>query len=243
MGRIGRFQVVVGIGPLMVPCLQLVLVMRCLGVVVASLLLAACPGEVPIDPPHGDAGEAIPDGSINPGNGLTVTFALVSPIPIDANMATIERITFRAMSVRAIGDAASGDARTTQNDYLMKWTASESPAAIAFAEAPIGLYSSVAIQLAPKNGEAAWELHGECMRNNERLDFEIDSDEPLSLSVPVNEMLSPGGSATIAIQLDAAAVIGNIDWDAQAKDGDKVTIDEDSAAMPQIIAALRASLK
>lgn len=222
----------------MVPCLLPVMVMRCLGALAASLLLVACPG--PGDDPVVDGGA---DDGDTAGEGLTITFALDTAFPITtADNTIIDRIDMRAASVRAIGDAAPGDGRTTRFDYRLRWDGSDRPEPIRFEEAPVGLYSSVDLDLAAEGDASSIEIAGECTRNGSRVDFEIESEAALSIAITTNEMLAPGGSAAIEIAVAIEAAVAAIDWDAESLDGEgDVTIDDDSAAMTQILAALRTS--
>lgn len=221
----------------MVPCLLPVMVMRCLGALVASLLLVACPG--PGDDPVVDSGT---DGNPS-GEGLTITFALDTAFPVTtADNTIIDRIDMRATSVRAIGDAAPGDARTTRFDYRLRWEGSDRPEPIRFEDAPVGLYSSVDLDLAADGESVSIEIAGECTRNGSRVDFEIESDAALSIAITTNEMLAPGGAAAIEIAVAIEAAVAVIDWDAQPLDGEgDVVIGDGSAAMTQILAALRTS--
>lgn len=207
--------------------------MRVLGVVVANLTLAACPGSdgTPID--------ARPDGG--DGQGLTLEFVTAS-LPIRAGAAAIDEIELECSSIRAIGDAAPGDARTTQLDYRLRWREDDTPEAINFEEAPVGLYSSVGLRLAESGDRVAFVLRGTTTRQGQLVDFEIESTAALDLSVTVDEMLSPGGAATIQLTLEASDLVIGIDWDAQPLDGGKIAIGDGDAAMTQVISALHFAL-
>lgn len=201
-------------------------------------VLAGCPGEIT----SGSDASLPPDGTIEPGNGLTVTFRALEGLPVMIGTTRLDRVRLFATTVRVNGD--SGDASTTRVDYKLEWDAMKSPPSIQFDEAPIGLYSSVELQIEEESGSNGWdafELEGEAVKDGEEHDFDIESHESvISVNLPVETMLAPGSSASIEITVDLAALVANIDWEQVGIDDDTLTIDDDDAAE---ITSIRAQLQ
>lgn len=212
------------------PGLQLALALA------ASCVLAACPG--------GD--DPLPDGPATDGGGdsrgLVVVFATNAPIPVTAGVATISEVVLDASSIRAIGDAAPGDDRTTRLDTRLRWREDEIPEPVGFAAAPVGLYSTIALRLAGDQNETAFRLTGETMRQGDRVDFDIESHAALDLTIAIDAMLAPGGDLTVRLSLDVGALVAPIDWDGEPVDGGRIEISDASPVMAEIIAALRIAI-
>lgn len=207
----------------MVPCLLLVETMRGTWLVGALAVLAGCPsGEVT------DA-DARPDGDDDDG-GLRIRFTTDQPVPGEvAADRRFEEVHLRAGSVRAIGDAAPGDSRTTRNEYELRWHESDTPEAIVFEEAPVGLYSSVEVRLeAEGDDDDAFELEGRAMIEESWFDFEIHGRDSLTIMIATSTELEIGGTATIEIDVDLASMIAGLDFSEFPQVEGRIEIDGDS---------------
>jgi hypothetical protein len=204
----------------------------------ALAALAGCPtGEV--GPEQPDATPA--DGVVGDG-GLTITFTTTQAVPgAVAPGLTLDDVRMHADTVRAIGDAAPGDALTTRNDYELRWHDQDTPEPIRFERAPAGLYSTVELRLAA-GAEYAYEIDGEVMLGAITYPFEIETDEPLTITAAIATTLPPGGSATVEISVDLAAIVQSIDFSAHPIEDGKIEVDgDDSAVQAAIRAALQAA--
>jgi hypothetical protein len=212
------------------------LVMRALGVLIASFLLAACPSEVGTNPPDPDA-RPIDDTSL-PGNGVTIEFdapALPLDLPDDVQL---ERVTLTAMTIRALGDVAS-DSRTTLENTNLTWQAGGEPMSITFDQAPTGVYSKVDIRI------TELELRGEVELEDNDRDFEIDGESMLIDAVidVADTSLEGGGTVTFTINVDFASILAGIDWDQVRTENGKLTIEDRDPEMVAIRAAIDAAFR
>ena len=211
----------------MVPCLQLVMRMRGPGAVVASVLLGACPGPGDANPPAPDARPVI-DGTL-PGNGVTITFA-AADLPIEVtNRVTLRSVRIRTMAIRALGDVAS-DGRTTRENVTLDWRQGAEPAAIAFDQAPTGMYSKVDLRI------TEFELKGTAELRGDDRDFEIEGEsELIDVMVDVPDMsLEGGGTVTFMLAVDLASICAGIDWGDVDEDDDTLKLDDDDPQMPGV---------
>jgi hypothetical protein len=221
-----------------VPWLQPMRVMRRL-VLPAALLFAACgpPGEVPV----GDAG---PDPVDAPEGMAGLEFRWSASGLGENGDATIDRVRFFLRDLRASGDATSGD-ETYQPVHMLEFRADGSgpvPMAVDFRSAPPGRYSAFEFRLArPMDGEAAWDMEGDCMVDDQTYDLEVEDDQESSVSLPLDLVLAPGETVVIDIDVAIDLVVEGIDWSQGQIDDDTLVVDEDSPLMAGIRARLMAS--
>jgi hypothetical protein len=212
----------------MVPRLQLVSIMRGPIIVSGLALLAACPSGGPPDQPDGGAVDS-----------LSIRFQTDQDLPaMTAADRRLKDAQFHADSVRAIGDAAPGDSRTTESDYRMRWHESDQPDPIRFDEAPAGLYSTVEVRFERGDEEHGFEVEGEALLDAVWVPFEIEDDTALTITIGTSTTLAPGGSATIEIDVDLARIIADIDFSQFPIVEGKIEIGDDD---PEI-AAIRAAI-
>lgn len=219
--------------------------MRFVGLLMVGMSLTAC-GEPPA-PTDPDA--QVGDGSIG-GGGLTIKFESTRtdlPGPITSKL-ELDQVVINASYVKAFGNAATGDARTTTSDYTMRWKGTEVPAPIRFDEAPVGYYGSIELRIArvPSDSDA-FDLEGDAEKTvgteEVRYPFNIDSkDIVLTVTVPVQLNLDAGSDATIVIAVDLARLVNMIDFDLVAVDNSELVIDDvNLAEMPVVTSALQAA--
>lgn len=201
-------------------------IMRALGVLFASLMLAACPGQV--GPNTSDA-DIPPDDGTLPGNGVTIRFAAPTlPLALPDNV-ELEKVTITAMTIRALGDVAS-DSRTTLDNTELVWDGNGGPASIVFDRAPTGVYSKLDLRI------TGFELRGEAEVEGSDRDFEIDGESMLiDAVVDVEDLtLEGGGTVTFTINVDLASMLDGIDWDQVRIDDGKLTIEDSDPEMPAV---------
>ena len=195
-----------------------------LGLVV---MLAACPG-----------GDDDVDLDAAPGaSGLRVTWSTNPAIPaaISAD-ARVDAVKLKLSSVRAIGDAAPGDGRTSTGGLELSWTDKDRPAAVRFADAPAGLYSR--LELGSGGDDEEYTIRGQARVGGTWYPFRIEDRTPLSVGIPLDVVLAPGDEVEVPVVLDVAAVIGAVEWDDLELDGGELHVDEDDGEIVPIRAAL-----
>lgn len=197
------------------------------GVAVAAL--AACgPGDI-----GADAGDDDPDGGGSGDSGLRVTWTgrgLGAP----GDDLVIDRVRINLRDLRVVGDAAPGnetyvaalalDLRDTEaiETYLDR--------------APPGMYSALEFSVdGGADEEASWEMLGTVDLGGEIVDWQIEDEGMLPVDLALVGLDLPAGETrTIAVDLDAAAVVDDLDWEALEGNEDRITIDEDSPLMPAL---------
>ncbi len=196
----------------------------------ATVVLAGgCPSDNgPGDQP--DAGRIDGDGGIiNPGSaGLEFRFESIPSSfpgePVGEFSAEIEEVKIILSNVRALGDGADGDERTTLDRLELSWPpddddddGGESGYTVTFRNAPAGIYSELKAQV------VEYEISGRVEVDDDDEEFEIE-DEPLgslslvislgSIDLPANE------SQEVAIEVDLERVVSTLPWDTVEPDDD-----------------------
>lgn len=127
---------------------------------------------------------------------------------------TIEDARFAFDNLRVIGDAGPGDPRTTQSAFEIHWNDNTAPSAIDFADAPIGLYSQLSLQMAGLQLlENSYEIRGTVEINGDPTDFRIEDKIPLPLALQIDEMLLPGKSVKIELEIDFVHALSAVDFE------------------------------
>ena len=134
----------------------------------------------------------------------------------------ITTVTFGVKILRAIGDAAPGDVRTTRTDDAaennnidLDFYENYVPIPQLFRDAPPGVYSTVELRVADsRTASSAIEVTGRASRGGNLVAFQIKSAASVvPISVAVNTELMPRMLATTTIELDVAHLVKDIDWD------------------------------
>lgn len=215
------------------------------GSCVLALLVAACSVESGSRPDSGpdpgdDGGGPGPDAPVG-ASGLVLEFRGVPPLTAILGgdfEAELDRVRIDLESVRAIGDAAPGDERTTRDELRLEWRGGEDdgegaendPVLVSFNEAPPGLYSHILAQVTHYRleGQVELELDGEH-------DFDIDDtpDSPLALTIQLGGVtLEAGETRQITIDVSCGAAVLDTPWDEVTPDGEgDLNVNDDS---PQI---------
>jgi len=199
-----------------------------------ALLVAACSVESGSradagSDPGQDGGGSGPDAP--PGSaGLVLEFRGLPALDADLDgefSLVLEDVRLDLENVRAVGDAAPGDSRTTRDQLRLEWWGSDDgddpnnqPVIVTFDQAPPGLYSNVFAEL------EHYEMQGtaEVVEDNER-DFEIqDTPSSLAISIPLGGvMLEAGETRRVVIEVNCGAAVLGVPWDeVDEEDGDLV---------------------
>ena len=163
----------------------------------AVLLLAGCPA--------GDD-DADTDGGID-ATKLTITWSVAPGVPGPvATGLTVQELHIAYSSVRLIGDAAPGDARTSQGDTEIEWDATRGPPPIEFPAAPPGRYQR--LELGVGGGAEAFAIHGTVTLGGTPTRFEVEDEAPNPVTLePLGVDLPAGASKTIPLVIELTPVL------------------------------------
>ncbi len=218
------------------------------GLLATLLALGGClsaPPGVDIDAGHPGDGDASIDADVPPGGAALVFKWLAKPAPqagVGANM-VIKEIRLPLRDVRAVGDAAPGDIRTSVATLDLRWDDGHAPQVLTFPLAPPGLYSRFEFRVQSVDGKG-YELKGEVTvaGHEDTLKFDIHDNQMLPVSLPLSELeLKVGEVENIEVSLNVAAVLAVIDWQSMQDDDGSYEIDEQSPQIGVIRAALASS--
>lgn len=140
--------------------------------------------------------------------------APVSPPTDIAPDRTLQRARFHAETIRAIGEAAPGDSRTTDADVRLYWEDGEGPKDVQYPSAPPGGYSDVEIQLDQGNDdeEHTYAFRGQVKIDDVWYDYEIEANRPMLVQISTTVQLPAGGAAMVPIDVDLVGLINGIDF-------------------------------
>jgi hypothetical protein len=198
--------------------------------VVAALSLTGCPSEE----------STVPDGGTGQKQGLTVAWSSTQPIPTTDNPSVTEAI-LSVRSVRAIGDAAPGDASTTKERFTLRWSKSEAPAPMVFDHAPAGKYAKIDLVLRD-DGQDTFKLVGVARINGTDVPYEIEGEEQISISIPLpsSATLPAGGMLTVGVKVNLRDIVKDLNLASVPPQGGVIRINEDTA--PGVLAAAQVAL-
>jgi hypothetical protein len=210
--------------------------MRWLASTAFALMHAACSGGSP-------APDALPvDASTG---GLVIEIVAKGGVPqMPDPTIEITTVTFGVKILRAIGDAAPGDMRTTRtddddnNNIDLAFANSLGPVPQLFREAPPGVYSTVELRIADsRTASSAIEVTGRASRGGNLVPFEIKSATSIvPISIAVYTELMPRMLSTATIELDVAGLVKNIDWDTvPLTGGGTLAIGDGDSAMASVV--------
>ena len=214
---------------------------------VAALALGAGVGCEP-EPPgvEVDAGPTSDGGAdAQPGDHAGLVFDWTArPSPSGDNLGPIRVTSIRLplREVRAVGDAAPGDMRTSISELELEWRDGKSPRKLEFSMAPPGLYSRFEFRVQGSGGpSSSFELRGELdlPGHDEPIQLKIEGRQMLPISLPLSGVqLDVGEIETIEISVNLVLVLAAVDWTTLEIDDGKIEIDDGS---PEIF-AIRAAL-
>jgi hypothetical protein len=209
-----------------------------------ALLLAACSvssgSKADSGPEPGDDGGGPGPDAPEGAAGLVLEFHGVPELTADLGgtwNAVLEEVRIDLENVRAVGDAAPGDERTTRAELRLEWwgadddggdPANNEPVVVSFNDAPPGLYSNVYAELID------YRLQGKVDIEAEDRDFEIvdQPGSPLAISIPLGGVtLEAGETRHLVIDVSCAAAVVDTPWDQVAEQDGNLLVD---SASPQI---------
>lgn len=182
--------------------------MRRLACIAIGAMHAAC-----------SSSSATPDAmtaDARPG-GLTIELLASGGVPqTSSSGVVIERVTLGVRNLRAIGDAAPGDLRTTRTDLEFDWHDNQTAVPYLLPMAPPGVYSTIDLQIADSATlPAALVVAGRVARGGDLVPFEIRSlTADIPIQVAVHAELPPRAIVVTSIEVDVASFVADIDWDA-----------------------------
>jgi hypothetical protein len=157
-------------------------------------------------------GDLLPPDAAAAASGLGFEFhsdpELPGEIEGSGTKALLVSTTIDLVSVRAIGDSAPGDERTTRDELELEWEKT-STLALWFADAPPGIYSSLLASV------TAFTLVGTVEVRGDVYPFLIEDEPPSPLSVSVALMgvrLDAGADELVTIDVDLDDVVKEVDW-------------------------------
>jgi hypothetical protein len=216
---------------------------RIAGLAFALAVSAACSDDAP---PGADAGDDDGGGTIDAGDGGGGTAGLrfewrpdpVPPGEVEDDL-TIDEVHLHLRDLRAVGDAAPGDARTSRAALDLDWEEGAAPPALRFDTAPPGLYSQFEFRLDGGDGEdEAYSIEGMVYLEDAWVPYEIEDGLPLSVSIPLDVDLAVGEVEVVDIRIRLDAAIEGVDWaNATLDDGTLVLDEEQLAEVRDILAA------
>lgn len=149
-----------------------------------------------------------------------------------ADGVTINSARFAFDSLRVIGDAGPGDLRTTARTFEVRWEKDrDPPAAIEFADAPTGLYSQVALQVDGHLIDNSYEIRGTIQVNGNDVEYRIEDDGTLPVTLMIDKMKSPGSAVTLVVDVDFVKAINSVDFSKLENDNGHLELDSSSTGM------------
>ncbi len=217
---------------------------RCVPFALAALLAAGCSvssgsrADAGGPDPGEDGGDSRPDAA-GGSAGLVLELrgvpALSASLGGDFNP-VLEEVRIDLENLRAVGDAAPGDSRTSRDELRLEWwgasdddggdPAHNEPVVVTFDQAPPGLYSNVFAEV------KSYRLRGEVeLADDIEREFEI-TDEPsteLAISIPLGGVtLEAGETRRVVIEVSCAAAVLAVPWDQVGEEEGNLVVDAQS---------------
>jgi hypothetical protein len=200
--------------------------------------MCACSSGTRATPDGGNPGSDGPSG----GAGLHVQWGITPAVPGQTGTnVTVKSVLFRVDDLRVIGDAGSGDPRTSREDFQLSWMENQQPEPIAFPDAPTGLYSKVTIQADGHLVDDSYAIAGTARVSDVTWDFQIHDREALTANIDIMTTLDPGGEANVPIRVRLDHALGVIDFSTLRQDGGHLELDTLDTQMATFRAALATS--
>lgn len=202
------------------------------------LALAGCPA--PGDAP--DAGtDAGDDADVPPPTGgLVFEFGIDPVVPGSVGAKVrVDEVRVYWLDVRAIGDSAPGDSRTSRASLDLVWQSESSPGPLAFPQAPPGLYSRLEARIG--GGQRAYEIRGAVMlRDGGTESFEIRDEAQESISISLAGVVVNSAPVTARVTM-SLSFLASVDWDGLWDDRHDLKIEAGDPAVGAISAAVATS--
>jgi hypothetical protein len=204
-------------------------------VLLPTLWVAASCGPPGLDMP--DAGDDGGDGGVEMA-GLEFRWSAPA-LDMAIGDVVIKELRLKLRDIRAVGDASGDETYRAAADIELK---DRNQPTIVFAEAPPGRYSAFEFQLERSlDGEESWRIRGDCTLGGETYRLEVDDEEPLAVSLPLDVVLAPGQTRIVHVEVDLERIVEGIDWSLGEIEEDKLKVDDDSPLMGDLRDNLLAS--
>lgn len=180
---------------------------------ILGLALAGCPGPGE-DPPDltPDAGSEPDAGEPPAGSGLVFRFESEPGLGEDElggeYNPVIDEAVLTLVQVRAIGDSATGDARTSADQLTLSWEEGDVEE-LYFPQAPPGIYAQLLAEL------VSFEITGTLQISGERVPFRIaETGANIEIAIGLDGLaIEPGMDRTVPISVELGDVIEAVDWE------------------------------
>jgi hypothetical protein len=148
-------------------------------------------------------------------------------------------------SVRAIGDAAPGDASTTKERVELRWGKGDGPSPMVFDQAPAGKYANIDILIRGEGESHSYQISGMVTVRGTSYPYEIEDDEPLSVSVqlPSSATLPAGGSLSVGVRVNLKDIVRDLDFASVPIDDGVIKIKDEDSGRAVLTAARAAMVK
>lgn len=173
------------------------------------------------------------DGSVTPGDpGIALVWRSQGTLPgIISPSVTVATASFAAHNIRLIGDAVSGDSRTTRNTVAVAWTAAGTPEPTLFPDAPTGLYSKVSFELDGKILDPSYQITGTVLVGGDSFPFVISDLDEIEISQSTSCALAPGGKAEIDVVMDLEPALAGVDFSTVRNDSGTLVLDNQNSQL------------
>lgn len=183
--------------------------MRLIGVIGVMLASGGChPGAAARD------ASPEPDGTAH-SRGVFVLWTSDPALPGSVtDDLTVSDASFQIEHLQLISDAGA-DSRTTRSRYQLAWSASSTPPQESFPDAPVAVYQKISLDMRPVlEPPYAYRIEGMWRDDStgETRPFEIIDSMALSIPIECSETLPPGGSVSIAIEVDLDDALEGLDF-------------------------------
>ena len=231
---------------------------RCVPVALFALLAAACSVESGSRPDGGvvpgqDGGGPGPDAPVGSA-GLVLEFRGLPALPAALGGdfdAELDEVRLDLEDVRAVGDAAPGDERTSRDELRLEWRGGASsgeggddepqnePVVVTFDQAPPGLYSRLFAEL------VAYQIEGTVVvaEGGER-DFEIDDSPSTGIAISISlggVTLEAGETRRIIVEVSCADAVLDTPWDQVEEDEGELVVEDGSPQVAAVREAMQAA--
>ena len=147
---------------------------------------------------------------------------------------TIDSARFSFDSLRVIGDAGPGDLRTTARSFEVRWEKDrDPPATLMFSDAPAGLYSQVAMQIDGHLVNNSYEIRGTIHINGNDVEYRIEDDGALPVTLSVDKMKAPGTPVRLRILCDFIHAIDSVNISSFNNEDGHLELDSSMPAMTE----------
>jgi len=147
----------------------------------------------------------------------------------------IEEARFALETLRVVGDAGPGDPRTTATSVVLdfNWDQDTPPPEIPFDDAPLGLYSQVALAFdgAIATDYESYEIRGTVEVNSQQYEFRIEDANPLTFNVAIDRMVSPGQVAIVHLRINLQHALDALEWSTLDRSDGRIELEEGDSQM------------